>query len=234
MKDLEHFDQLHYDLQQMVAPIKDLEVSNQESCDLATTFLRQAKRMLTTAQDRRKEVVGPYNDRVKQINLYVEKICQPLVDAEKQLKTKLLEYERVLEKNRERMRQLERIQAEKREQQAQEKIRLAREDAESEALFAQPAEAERLQAQVDVDAERIAFEAKKAHWDRSKEIANTKVRGTTLRWVHQIENDSLIPREFLMPDEKKIREYYLAEVKKEHTPQIPGVKIFQEKSISVR
>lgn len=57
-----------------------------------------------------------------------------------------------------------------------------------------------------------------------------KQKGVSLREVtkYQIVDESLIPRQFLCPDETKIRHAVAAGI------EIPGVKVFTEKSVAVR
>jgi hypothetical protein len=57
--------------------------------------------------------------------------------------------------------------------------------------------------------------------------------GTYLRdeWNFEIENEELIPRAFLIPNEKRIRNF-IAAMKEQAV--IPGVRIFRKKNISVR
>jgi hypothetical protein len=66
-------------------------------------------------------------------------------------------------------------------------------------------------------------------------IASTtpKLEGVsfTARWTFQIVDASLIPREFLMPDEKRIGQYVRA--MKDARP-IPGVKIYSEQVVTGR
>lgn len=139
----------------------------------------------------------------------------------------------------------------KQQAEAAEAARQAKEDAEALAMFAAPneseaikekaeleakeiaakaeAEAARIQAEAHMQAQKTEFEAKQAHWDASKDIKANKVAGATRRWTFKITDESLLPKEYLIPNEKKIREAMYANVR-----DIPGVYFFQELSISNR
>lgn len=140
---------------------------------------------------------------------------------------------------------------------AEEAARIAKEEAEFMAQFTEDhSEAEAIKANAEteaaelkakterevaeitarahVESQKIEFESKKEHWDVSKDIRSNKVAGATKRWVHKISDPSLVPREFLMVDEKKGRDYYMDQVKKKIKPEIPGFEIYQETSISTR
>lgn len=56
-----------------------------------------------------------------------------------------------------------------------------------------------------------------------------KVRGLTKRWTFEITDISQVPREFLQVDEKKVKEAITA-----GTRSIPGVRIYQDESITLR
>ncbi|HAI82211.1 MAG TPA: hypothetical protein DCL43_00975 [Chitinophagaceae bacterium] len=56
-----------------------------------------------------------------------------------------------------------------------------------------------------------------------------KAKGTTVRWVFQVENINEVPREYMMVDEAKIRKAVQDGVR-----SIPGVRIYEDKSITLR
>lgn len=55
------------------------------------------------------------------------------------------------------------------------------------------------------------------------------LKGVTKTWAFEIENDKLVPRDYLMVDEKAIRQAIRDGVR-----TIPGVRIYQEESLRVR
>jgi hypothetical protein len=60
-------------------------------------------------------------------------------------------------------------------------------------------------------------------------IEETKVKGITKRWAFEIMDETLVPKEYLIVDEKKIREAIAA-----GTRSISGVRIFQQESLTIR
>lgn len=56
-----------------------------------------------------------------------------------------------------------------------------------------------------------------------------ETKGLTKRWVFEITNATLVPREFLQVDEKKVKEAVAA-----GTRTIAGIRIYQDESISLR
>jgi hypothetical protein len=57
----------------------------------------------------------------------------------------------------------------------------------------------------------------------------TKVKGITRRWVFEVTDTNLVPREYLMVDEKKVREAVAA-----GTRSIEGIRIYQDESLTIR
>jgi hypothetical protein len=56
-----------------------------------------------------------------------------------------------------------------------------------------------------------------------------KLKGTTKTWTFEYIDASLIPRDFLMPDEVKINQGIRAGIR-----EIPGIKIYQKEGLSIR
>lgn len=56
-----------------------------------------------------------------------------------------------------------------------------------------------------------------------------KPKGLTKRWVHEVVDINLVPREWLMIDEAKVKQAI-----KDGTRSIPGLKIYQDESITLR
>lgn len=222
--DLALFDELKADIALYVQPTKEMKVVDLRSGADVSTALKQIKSYRDRIEKQRKDLTGPLNDRVKAINEYVKTIAQPLLDAENYLKKQLLDYEvSVLEKEREAKRkQLEeerRAQLKKQEEEAA----LA---AEAQAIFgadeAPPAPEEIAAAEEKKILEQNAFEQEA--WN----IENHKIKGTQRRWVFEVVDKSVLPAEFLVPDEKAIRKAILA-----GRTNIPGVKAWKEASLSV-
>lgn len=229
MSDLAKFNQLQADLTVFVAPVKQIAVINKATSEQASSTLREVKSFERKVEELRKQLVGPLNEQVKRINEFAKTITAPLSDAERHIKAQLLEFERVLEKEREAERAKEAEERKKREAEALALIQEQAEEVKAIAESESPEMAAALQAKAAADATRIAFEAKKAHWDASKDIAANKVDGVRRTWKFEVEEPGKVPVEFLSVDEKKIKAAVAYGVR-----DIPGVRIFQEASIAVR
>lgn len=68
-----------------------------------------------------------------------------------------------------------------------------------------------------------------AHFASTARYAPPPAKGLTKRWVFEVTAASLVPREYLQVDEKKIREAVGSGIR-----SIPGVRIYQDESITLR
>lgn len=60
-------------------------------------------------------------------------------------------------------------------------------------------------------------------------VGPSKLKGTTKTWVHEITNEADVPREYMMVDDAKIKAAI-----KEGMRSIPGVRIYQKESLTLR
>jgi hypothetical protein len=251
--DLQKFDELKTQIAMFVAPVKDLTVTDQASSAEASKVFKALSDFEKKVEARRKEIVGPYNDLVGRINDYAKQIKEPLVNAKGVVSAQLIQFERLLEQQRQEALRLEREEKAKREAElraelerqrleAEEKARAIREEAETVAMFAAPdeaaiakakaeEEAARVDAEAKAEAERKEFETKKAYWDSKKEIEQNKVAGTRRVWTHKVLDLGQVPQEYLLVtlDAKKVKEAIAAGVR-----VIPGLEIYQELTITSR
>lgn len=80
-QDLVPFDSLRADVSILVAPVKTLKVSDFKTSADAIETGKQVTALLKKIEDKRKELVGPLNDRVDMINAFVKNLVSPLKDA---------------------------------------------------------------------------------------------------------------------------------------------------------
>lgn len=229
MSQLTEFNQLQSDLTKFVAPVKEVSVIDRTSSEAATSTLREVKHWERKVEEMRKKLVGPLNDEVARINEYARMVKSPLLEAEIHLKQTLLAFERLLEAEREVERKKEAEERRKREAEAQALIKAEAEKAKTLAMFENDETAAEIEAKARAEAQRIEFEAKKAGWDASKEIAANKVSGVRRVWKFEIDDHSKVPIQYLSPDEKKIKAAVSKGVR-----DIPGVRIFQDAIMAVR
>jgi len=222
MSELKVFEPLVADIAAFVEPTKSITVMDAQSSQSGIEVAQSIKGYLNTIEKKRKELVGPLNERVKEINEYCKLITGPLLDADARIRNQLNSYASKQEEIR--RAEAAKIESERREaerkaredrERLEEEIR-ARQDAESEshaeaaALFGvdggdielansaieqkQLGEWEEAQARLDREAIERETQTKQRLWDANqKQIKNT--RGT---WKIRVIDLSLVPKEFLI------------------------------------
>lgn len=157
-------------------------------------------------------LVKPLNDHVKFINNQFKDWMAPLNDADSAVRSKMLTY-----------------------QQEQNRIAAEARAVEEERIRAERAEQERLTAEAEESGEPIQpiqppmpAPDVPAMPDRT---TRSTLGTTTVRkiWTFEITNESAIPREYLVADEKKIRAVVKAGIR-----NIDGVRVFEIDQLSVR
>ena len=151
-----------------------------------------------------------------------KKWTDPLDEAERAIKPKITAY--LVEQDRIRL-EAERA-AERSRLQAKKEAEDASDIAAALIKDGKAAEAEQI---VDLALEKVQEIEAETPFVPDKPIAN----GTMLRetWDFEVEDELLVPREFLTPDAKKIRGYVTA---MKRDGKIPGIRIFSVKSVASR
>ena len=151
-----------------------------------------------------------------------KKWTDPLDEAERAIKPKITAY--LVEQDRVRL-EAERA-AERSRLQAKKEAEDASDIAAALIKDGKAAEAEQI---VDLALEKVQEIEAETPFVPDKPIAN----GTMLRetWDFEVEDELLVPREFLTPDAKKIRGYVTA---MKRDGKIPGIRIFSVKSVASR
>lgn len=226
---LSPFDQLKADITLYVAPAKQITVSDKETQSKALASTKEVVSWKKRVEEKRKELVAPLLERQREINDYAKALTDPLVEAESHLKKQLITWDQKLEA--ERQAELKRIQEEarKREEEARKEALKAKEEAEALAMFGDGNEATRQSLVADAEAERkqtqIAKEAKK----EEKAALDNKVSGIRTIWKFEVTDASKVPAQFMIVDESAI-----GKAVRGGTREIPGVRIFEEKTLGVR
>lgn len=226
---LQAFDKLAADIRQHIQPCLEMKVSDNNSKDDALMAGKSIKTYEKRIEEVRKALVGPLNERVKQINAYAKKIAAPLAEAEMHLKGQLRNYEEMLEKQRQEAIRKAEEERKALEAKAAEEARLKREEAEMAAMLLGDEGAAEAQAQAEVEIQRKQAEVELLHKTNVREIQAQRVSGASKAWTFEIVDFDKVPREFLMVDEKAIRQAI-----REGTREIAGVRIFQETRVSFR
>lgn len=180
------------------------EVSDEQSLVKAVEMGTKVKDLWKKIEEVRKQEIQEPNGFVKSVNTFAKVFQDRLVNIEKMFKKKVADYQY--------HRELERREAE----------RKARE------------EAEKLQKQLDKEAKKKGVEPVKVGemvLPEAPKVTRTETGAShqRLHWTFEVVDAEKIPREYLVPDEKKIRQAVAMGLR-----EIPGVKIFEKASTVFR
>jgi len=200
--DLHQFSHLQNDIDTLTDKCIDIVISTSENLSYAKDLAKQAREISKWIEDKRKEVTKPLLDKKKELDTFAKDLISGLNDSTADLRGQILNYEMKLEA--ERQVELERIEAEK--------------QAEIEKL-------EKIESPVLKQELITEIENKKTgeitHLEKSTSLRKT--------WTFKIENENHIPREYLIPDERKIKQAI-----KEGIREIQGLVIFEKTSLNLR
>jgi hypothetical protein len=199
---IERYDGAIAALEQQAA---ELEVADDASNITAVEMASQAKKVVKELEARRKQIVGEPSGYVRRVNALVKPFRDRFTAVEKALKRKIGQYQSRLE--------LERRKAEA----AQRKALAAAQaelDKEAQAAGVEP---------VKLDVKPVQPEPPKAVRTEAGTASTKKV------WTHEITDPDQVPRDYLLVDEKKIRQAIKMGVRK-----ISGVRIYQETQVGIR
>lgn len=188
------------------------KIETQEQAEAITTFTKQLSNIMKAIEDGRKKIKAPALDLGKRIDARAAALKAPLLEAEKTARKVLTEY---LEEKDRQEREQRRLEQERLAAEAAKRAEEARTDDElNDAIAAE----ERLAAASSAPVE-------KTH------VRNSYGNHAGLRktWEFDLTDLSLVPREYLVLDEKKVKAAI-----KDGVRTIPGLNIFEKSSVSVR
>lgn len=201
-------------IQVIFSKSKDLSIFNQEEFEAANKLTLQIRKMIDQVKDYFRPEKEKSYDLWKSLVQKEKDVLLPLQEAEEITDNRIKEY--VLEQNR---------IAEKRQTEADQEAQKAEEAAKAKL----EKEAQKLESKGKTEeAQEKRMEAERVFQPRpvvQSGFKTTQGLGTSKKWTFAIYDESLIPVEFLMPDEKKIRGY--VNTMKENA-KIPGVRIFED------
>lgn len=233
MSQLIQFDAIKSEVSIFVAPVDQIIVTDSQTNLVAMESLRGIKALQKKIEEKRKELVAPHNDFVKQINEYARSINAPLDGAESTLKAKMRGFAEIEEKAR---------------REAQAKIEMERKEAERKALE----ERQRVQAEADKKAKQLAAfgtkdpeaekkaalekarmdredqERRKAIQDQARAIEAARPKNTRQVQKFEVTDINQVPREYLILDESKVRAAQSAKI------PVPGIRYYEETIIVTR
>jgi hypothetical protein len=220
LTELAAFDELKADITIYVAPTLGIAVTDFKTSNEAIDAGKKVKRLRDLIEKKRKELVGPLNDQVRKINDYAKLLADPLVSAEAHLSKQLTTFEEKQRRIREQ--ELRRIEAEKQAELA--KIAAEADHEAAAASFFGADESAPAPEIPPIEEKRIAVEShyEGLAWDAK----DARVKNTRRTWKFEVVDASLLPAEFLMPNDKAIR----AAVTNGRT-SIPGVRTWQEAKV---
>lgn len=191
----------------VVTSVESMEIADQEGMERATGLLSMIARAKKSVEERRKFFTKPLNDQVSKINALFKELASPLEEADKALRQKMLDYKREQDRlaraERERLRKL----------QEKEQKRLERQAAKKGAPAPPPPPP-------------VPYATEQTPITTRSEAGTVTAKKT---WDFEIVDESKLPRQWLIPNEKAIRAAVKAGVR-----DIPGVRVFQREDLSVR
>ena len=188
----------------MLQEANELKVTSEETNERAVALGTSAKKLNKQIEKQRKTITGDPFDFVKSVNAFAKAFTQRLDSIERIMKKKITDYRSLQEQKRR--------------------------EAEVAAKKAQ----EKLQKELDTEAEQKGFEPVKVETptipkEKPPVRTDTGAAHGKKTWTFELEDLEQVPREYLTLNEKKVRDGVKAGVRK-----ILGIRIFQKESTTFR
>lgn len=265
--DLRKFNKAEAKVNEAVKSLQGIIILDQAGVDSAMTKMKEAKSVENLIENKRKDLVKPYNDEVARINKYAKDLIAKIPPAIQTVKNKVLAWQKEEEKRLKDLRtslrkeqlvnlgfteaedghyqlddiiyhpsfiadmpeqswpaQIEDIKV-KLEARKQQQVQQLEQQAEGADFFGDAEEKKEIAKKIETIISQPAATASFA----IPSLGSGKKNGLTKRWVFEITDASQVPSAYLVVDEKKVREAVNA-----GTRSIPGIRIYQDESISLR
>jgi hypothetical protein len=199
-------------LDKLRAFAKNLVIRTTEGYEQAAALLKNIKGSLATIEDARTRITKPLNDALRETNAQAKLAAAPFLADELVIKRAMIAYSDAQDRLREEQQRRDNEAAAKEQRRLQEIAdRAAAKGQEGKAEIFQ----ERAQSVVAPVAQQAA----------------PKVGGISIPkvWVFEITDEDLIPREYMVVDETRIRRVVTA---LKGDTKIPGVRVFEQKRIA--
>lgn len=230
---------------------RSLIIDGPEMASIAGENLVAYARMAKTIEAERVALIGPINEAHARVQAFFKRFSDPISEAISITKGKFSAYQIEQQRIADEQQKIRDAEA------AKERGRLAAEaaaaqakaDAEEKRLREEAAaaleagdavKAAKLEARAEEKQEAAAVKVADIQMQAASTVAAV-VAPTTARvsgvskmkdnWKYVVEDESKVPREFLMIDEKKLGQY--AKAMKDSAP-VPGVRFYNDKSVAVR
>lgn len=200
--------------------VNELKITNNEEFGLSNDLLKKIKELIKTIELYRKELVTPINEKVKKINDSFKPVSEKANNIKKNLENKIIEYNKLLEKKA-----FEEIEKKRKEELAE--LEKQKKIKESVSSFLNNNEiTEKEIKSIDNEIDRIKEKNIEIKSTFKTENSNTNIRK---KWIYEILNSSLVPKEYCKPDHEKIMNAINLGIR-----NIAGLKIFEKSIISSR
>ncbi|MBX3045169.1 MAG: hypothetical protein KF896_15765 [Ignavibacteriae bacterium] len=181
-------------------------INSNESLETAKNLAKTAKKVETLIEDKRKEITAPILAEKKKIDDFAKSITNDLNKAMNGLRSQILSYEKKLQEERE---------AE------------ARRIEEERKRIEEELKAKALEGKIDEsDTAQVLVELKEQEHQAQISTKSSSIR---LTWTYDVIDESVIPREYLTIDERKIKDAITAGKR-----EITGLKIYQKESLVLK
>lgn len=191
---------------------KNLVIKTAEGYEAAAALLKSIKGSLATIEEARTRITKPLNDALRETNAQAKRAAAPFLEDEAAIKRAMLTYSN----------EQDSLRAE--EQRRQNEI--ARKEQERLQAIADRAAAKGQEGKAEVFADRAAQVVAPIAQQAAPKVGGISIPKV---WTFEITDESLIPREYLIVDETRIRRVVTA-LKKD--ANIPGVRVFEQKRIA--
>jgi hypothetical protein len=198
--------------EQLVAQAENLVIRTATGYGEAAGWLKSIKGFLKRIEDARVRITKPLNDALREVNGQAKGAAAPFLEAEARIKRAMIEYS----DEQDRIRAAE----QRRANEAAEKERLRLQE------IADRAAAKGQEGKAEIFAERAQAVVAPVAQRAAPKIDNISIPKV---WVYEIKDEDLIPREYLVVDEVRLRKVVMA---LKGQTNIPGVRVFEQKRIA--
>ena len=195
-------------------------VNSSDSLTSAKTLAKDAKKIETLIEDKRKELTKPLLDEQRSIKSFADNLTTELNSAVKELRERILKYEQEMERIR--LEELKRLEDERRKQ--EEELQKQQEELNKKAQETGEVNNEELKT-LQAEAEKL----RSIESQQRETAAVSSPSSIRKNWTYEIQEEILIPRMYLIPDDKAIKRAIANGVR-----EIAGIKIYQEDSLHLR
>ena len=222
--ELEIRDELRFQVEDVVKQSSNLVVTNNQNNQLAANMVKILKNFQAEIRAELRPHIQKANELHKSLCSQEKRHLEPLVVAEREIKGKMSAFFEVQEEKRRKEQQRLADQAAAAERKRRET--LEKQAAAHEAAGRAEKAEERRQAAAEVHVPTPIVETA---------VEKQEGVATKVVWKFDIVDETLIPREFMMPDEKGILKIVAAYKNKANVEKlIPGIRAYPETIISVR